>query len=87
MGKVPAIVLTTVNAPHSKKLSAAALAHCLKDHMAALEAPGHMSAFFGDVSAAHQIAFAAAFGISDDQLASAAQQFAAYSGESYQLAE
>jgi hypothetical protein len=46
----PASVLTTVNGPHSKKLDAEALAHCLLDEAAAKAAPGHMSIFFGEMS-------------------------------------
>jgi hypothetical protein len=42
----PALVLTTVNAPYSKKLDAQQLACCLLDPSAAKAAPGHMSSFF-----------------------------------------
>jgi hypothetical protein len=82
----PASVLTTVNAPYSKKLDAQALAHCLTDPAAGKAAPGHMSAFFGEVTPELQKAFAAAFDISEAELAIAAKMFAAYSGESYPLA-
>jgi len=41
----PILVLATVNAPHSKKLSAEGLVHCLLDHNAAVAVPGHMSSF------------------------------------------
>lgn len=86
MGHVPASVMTTVNAPHSKKLSDATLAYYLKHPVLAVAVPGHMSAFFGDVKPDCQMAFAAAFEISDVELALAAKKFAAYSGESYPLA-
>jgi hypothetical protein len=82
----PASVLTTVNAPYSKKLDAHVLAYCLTDPEAAKGAPGHMSAFFGEVTPALQKAFAAAFDISEAELAIAAKMFAGYSGESYPLA-
>ncbi len=76
-------VLTTVNAPHSKQLDADELAYCLKDYAAAVEMPGHLSSFFGEVLPAAQKEFAAAHGISVAELKQAAQDFAAFSGESY----
>jgi len=82
----PASVLTTVNGPHSKKLDAAALAHCLVDEAAAKAVPGHMSAFFGEVAPELQVEFAKAFHISKAQLVSAAKAFSAWSGQSYPLA-
>jgi hypothetical protein len=82
----PASVLTTVNAPHSKKLDAQALALCLLDPLQARALPGHMSVFFGEVEPDLQKAFADAFGISESDLATAAKTFAAYSGETYPLA-
>ena len=80
------LVLSTINAPHSRQLGAQELARCLLDAKAARSCPGHMSAFFGEVEPALQIAFAEAFGISRPQLAAAAKVFAAYSGETYPLA-
>lgn len=82
----PASVLTTVNAPYSKKLDALVLAHCLTHPEFAKAAPGHMSAFFGEVAPELQKAFAGAFNISETELAIAARMFAAYSGETYPLA-
>jgi hypothetical protein len=82
----PALVLTTVNAPYSKQLTAQELANCLLDQAAAQAVPGHMSAFFGEVKPALQIGFASLFGITELQLAAAAKTFATYSGESYPLA-
>jgi hypothetical protein len=82
----PALVLTTVNAPHSKQLTAQELAHCLLDHAAAKAVPGHMSSFFGEVKPDLQLAFAALFGITPAQLAAAAKAFSSYSGASYPLA-
>ena len=81
-----ALVLTTVNAPHSKQLSAQELADCLLDHAAAKAMAGHMSAFFGEVAAALQLDFASQYGIPPDKLTAAAKAFGAYSGESYPLA-
>jgi hypothetical protein len=86
MSKFPASVLTTVNAPYSKKLDAQALAYCLTHPAAAKAAPGQMSAFFGEVPPELQKAFAGAFDISEADLVIAAKTFAAYSGESYPLA-
>jgi len=82
----PALVLATVNAPHSEKLDAQALAHCLLDHAAAKAKPGHMSSFFGEVEPDLQIAFAEQFGIPAAKVVAAAKAFAEYSGESYPLA-
>ena len=76
-------VLTTVNAPYSEKLDAAALAHCLQDASAAIAKPGHMSSFFGEVPPEDQKEFAATFGISASALSRAAKKFASYSGETY----
>lgn len=86
MGMFPASVLTTVNAPYSKQLDAQELVHCLKNPEAAKAAPGHMSAFFGEVEPELQKAFADAFDISEAELATAAKTFAEFSGESYPLA-
>lgn len=82
----PALVLTTVNAPYSEKLSALALVHCLLDPAAAKAMPGHMSSFFGEVTPALQVAFAGMFNVTETQLSVAAKAFAMYSGESYPLA-
>jgi len=80
------LVLTTVNAPHSTKLNAQELAHCLLDHAVAKTMPGHMSAFFGEVEPEHQLAFAELFNIPQSQLVAAAKKFSNYSGELYPLA-
>ena len=86
MGKFPAPVLTTVNAPYSKKLDAPTLAHCLTHPEAAKAWPGQMSAFFGEVAPELQKALAGAFHISEAELVTAAKTFAQFSGESYPLA-
>jgi hypothetical protein len=82
----PALVLTTVNAPYGKQLSAQELADCLLNQAKAEAMPGHMSSFFGEVDPALQVDFANQFGIALPKLAAAAKAFAAYSGESYPLA-
>jgi hypothetical protein len=82
----PALVLTTVNAPHSKQLTAQELVCCLLDPAAAKAVPGHMSSFFGEVEPAVQVGFANLFDITEPELAAAAKAFAMYSGESYPLA-
>jgi hypothetical protein len=83
---VPALVLATVNAPHRRQLTAEELVRCLLDPTEARAAPGHMSAFFGEVKPHLQIGFAHQFKVSDQQLVAAAKAFAAYSGQSYPLA-
>jgi len=80
------LVLTTVNAPHSKQLDAQELVYCLLDQTAAKAASGHMSSFFGEAKPHLQVKFAHEFHISYEQLIAAAKAFAAYSGESYPLA-
>ena len=82
-----ALILTTVNAPYSKQLSAQELAHCLTDQAAAKAVPGHMSSFFGEVTPELQSAFASEFAITPAQLKNAARAFADYSGESYPFAQ
>lgn len=84
--KNPVLVLTTVNAPHSQKLDAPALAHCLIDQAAAKQAPGHVSAFFGEVEPALQLEFAQLFNITEAELVASAKAFAAYTGAAYALA-
>jgi hypothetical protein len=79
------LVLTTINAPHTRQLSAQELAACLRDQTAAKAVPDHMSSFFGEVDPALQLDFAHRFGISSSELAASAKAFAAYSGESYSL--
>jgi hypothetical protein len=69
------------------QLDAPALARGLLDHAAARAMPGHMSAFFGEVSPSLQLDFARLFGITQAQLAAAAKAFAAYSGASYPWAK
>jgi hypothetical protein len=83
---IAALILTTVNAPYSKKLDAQTLADCLLHQQAALAVPGHMSAFFGEVEPTLQVAFADFVNISHAQLVASAKAFAKYSGESYPLA-
>lgn len=79
-------ILTTVNAPYSKKLDAPAIVYCLNHPEAAKAAPGHMSAFFGEVDPDLQKAFASEFNVSEATLIAAAKAFSAYSGEPYPLA-
>lgn len=82
----PALVMTTVNAPYSTKLSAQELAYYLKNPQAAKAVPGHMSSFFADVQPGLQYGFAALFAISGVQLEEAAKAFSTYSGATYPLA-
>jgi hypothetical protein len=84
--KNAALVLTTVNAPHSKQLDARTLAHCLLDLAAAKRMPGHVSSFFSEVDPALQLEFAEMFNIAKAQLVASAKAFAVYTGESYPLA-
>lgn len=78
-------VLTTVNAPYAKQLSAQELAICLKDFGAAKRRPGHMSSFFGEVPLEDQKGFALANGVSEHELLRSAKAFSDYSGQSCPL--
>lgn len=82
----PALVMTTVNAPYSKKLNADELVCCLLDPAVAKGLPGHVGSFFGDVKPDLQKWFANAHNISDDQLVSAAKAFAEFARASFPLA-
>ena len=82
----PGLVLTIVNAPHRKQLNAQELADCLRNHEKAKAMAGHISAFFGEVDPASQLAFAQLFQIPGSELIEAAKAFAEYAGASYPLA-
>jgi hypothetical protein len=83
-GKRPAF--PAQSAPYGKQLDAQGLVHCLLDAVAAKEACGPMSSFFGDARPELQIAFAQMHGITKAQLIAAAKTSAAHSGQSYPLA-
>ena len=86
MNKHLVTVLTTVNAPYSEQLDGAMLAHCLSDLDLAKAHSGQVSTVLGEVPLAQQAEFAGEFGIELDDLKAFASQFAAWSGETYQLA-
>lgn len=79
-------VLTTMNAPYSKPLSAQDVVYCLKHPEAAKQASGPMSSFFGEVQPDLQQKFAIAHGVSLTTLIVAATIFSKYSGQTYPLA-
>ena len=81
-----ATVMTTVNAPYSKKLDEHALVACLHDLEAAKAAPGPISSFLGDVKPSLQEQFASEHGIAKQELVSFAKAFAKWSGQDYPLA-
>lgn len=81
-----ALVLATVNAPYSRKLTAQELSYYLLHPVAAKTVSGHMSAFFGEVKPDLQYLFARQNKVTDEQLVAAAKAFAAYSHELYPLA-
>lgn len=76
-----ATVLTTVNAPHSKKLTAGELAACLLDIETAKKAAGPVSAFLSEVMPDLQEAFAQEHGIAKEDLIAFAKAFSAWSGD------
>ena len=86
MSKDLIAVLTTINAPYSKQLDGAGLAHCLSDITLAKQYSGQVSSFLGEVPFALQTIIAAEFGISLDDLKALASSFSMWSGESYPLA-
>lgn len=81
-----ASILTTVNAPYSEQLDDAELARCLTDLDLAIQHPGHISAFLGEVPPALQVEFADAHQIPVPTLKAFAVAFGAWSGENYPLA-
>jgi hypothetical protein len=78
-----ATVLTTVNAPYSKKLTAGELVACLHDIEAAKKAAGPVSTFLGEVMPDLQEAFAQEHGIAKEDLIAFAKAFSAWSGDDY----
>jgi hypothetical protein len=89
MAQPPVIVstLSTVNAPHRRKLSAEELAACVLDEEIARKNPGHMSVFFGELPLEQQEAFCASAGVGPGALGRAAAAFGAWSGENYPAAD
>ena len=81
----PILVLTTVNAPYSKKLDAleSPVVCSIRRRPASLRSD---VVVFGEVQPELQFAFARMHGITDAQLIAAAKAFAAYSGQTYPLA-
>lgn len=80
MSRIDSLVLSTVNAPYSKKLDAKTLAQILLDPPKSKAAAGPMSSFFYDVSPKLQLEFAKAHGISVSAFEAAAQFFDEWSG-------
>lgn len=86
MSSVDSLVLSTVNAPYSKKLDAMTLANYILEPAKSKTAAGPMSSFFYEVSPDLQFAFAEAHGISVAALKAAAAFFDAWSGNKSALA-
>lgn len=86
MSSVDSLVLSTVNAPYSKKLDAMTLANYILEPAKSKTSAGPMSSFFYEVSPDLQIAFAEGHGISIAALKSAASFFDAWSGQKSALA-
>lgn len=86
MSSVDSLVLSTINAPYSKKLDAKTLANCILEPAKSKTVAGQMSSFFYEVSQDLQIAFAEGHGISIVALKSAASFFDAWSGQKSILA-
>ncbi|WP_159949971.1 hypothetical protein [Rhizobium sp. 18065] len=82
---IDSLVLSTVNAPYSKKLDASALVTCILDAVQSKAAAGPMSSFFYEVSPKLQMEFAKAHGVSIAVLLNAAASFDAWSGQKSQL--
>ncbi|NEJ64887.1 hypothetical protein [Rhizobium ruizarguesonis] len=86
MSSVDSLVLSTVNAPYSKKLDAMTLANYILEPAKSKTAAGPMSSFFYEVSPDLQFAFAETHGISIEALKVAAVFFDAWSGQKSVLA-
>lgn len=80
MSRIDSLVLSTVNAPYSKKLDAMTLVQMILEPSKSKTAAGPMSSFFYDVSPKLQLEFAKAHGISVATLKTASQFFDAWSG-------
>ena len=76
-------VLTTVNAPYTSNVDAAALALALRERNISL---GQVASFLTEVPKAEQIAFAALHGVDRTELTATASAFAQWSGQSALLA-
>jgi hypothetical protein len=85
MQPIDSLVLSTVNAPYSKKLDAIGLVACIFDPVESKAAAGPMSSFFYDVSPALQMEFAKAHNIPMAVLRAAAASFDAWSGQTSRL--
>jgi hypothetical protein len=81
------IVLSKINVPHAKMLSAEELCACFFDFEKSKTWAGHVSSFYSEISPDLQVAFAAQNGVDKPALVSAAKQFAAWSGQSYEIAD
>lgn len=86
MSPIDSLVLSTVNAPYSKKLDAMTLVAMILEPAKSKAAAGPMSSFFYDVSPKLQLEFAKAHGISVECLEAASQFFDAWSGMKSKLA-
>jgi hypothetical protein len=81
------IVLSKINAPHAEMMTAAELCACFFDIQKSKAWAGHVSSFYSEISPDLQVAFAAQNGIDKPALVSAAKEFAAWSGQSYEIAD
>ncbi|MET3900891.1 hypothetical protein ABIB57_004859 [Devosia sp. UYZn731] len=79
-------MLTTVNAPYSKQLDGAGLAHCLANLELAKAYSGQVSSFLSEVPVEWQLEYAAAYDISSLDLAKFTSTFSKWTGETYKLA-
>lgn len=86
MSPADSLVLSTVNAPNSKKLDAMMLVNYILAPAKSKTAAGPMSSYFYEVSPDLQLAFAEAHGISVVALKAAAALFDAWSGHKSALA-
>lgn len=87
MNRSPITVLTIVNAPYRHQLDGAGLEMCLSDIELAKQYSGQVSSFLSEVPIELQIEFAAEYNISLGDLEAFASTFAAWSGETYHLAQ
>lgn len=75
------LVLSTVNAPYSKRLDEKELLTAIRNTMVARQFAGPVSSFFYDVPVELQKQFANSHGMSESVLAEAAKSFAKWSGK------
>ncbi|MCV3765588.1 hypothetical protein [Rhizobium sp. TRM95796] len=83
MASVEPLILATVNASYSRKLSGEQVASLILDLERMKAMPGHAASFFYEVDPDLQRQFAGEHGISDERLARVAADFDNWTGRTW----